>query len=152
MKKIAILLPGIPSSPIGGYKVVYEYANMLAQDGYTVDIYYPSYVFTYTSWHIKILKLLKAILRFIYCNIVKSSYHTQWFALDKRVREYFVWSLSENYISGYDIYVATAVKTAICLNKFKNSKKCYLIQHYEEWGDISENILLETYKKKNKQC
>lgn len=33
-KKIAILLPGIPMSPIGGYKVVYEYANRLVQDGF----------------------------------------------------------------------------------------------------------------------
>lgn len=66
MKKIAILLPGIPTQPIGGYKVVYEYANRLVKDGYVVDIYYPSFMQTYAPWYITILRICKAILRYVY--------------------------------------------------------------------------------------
>lgn len=148
MKKIAILLPWIPMSPIGGYKVVYEYANRLVQDGCDVNIYYPSYIFYNNKpWYIRILGVCKAILRFIYCNIWSSAYHAKWFALDEKVKERFVWNLSENYITGYDIYVATSVKTAIYLNKYNNTAdKYYLIQGYEAWYDITEEILFETYR------
>lgn len=145
MKKIAFLLPSIPLSPIGGYKVVYEYANRLVKDGYIVNIYYPSFVQTFAPKYIEVLRFFKAILRFLYCSISNKSYHTQWFNLDKRVNERMVWSLSDIFINNHDIYIATSVRTALSLKKFKNSNKFYLIQGYEVWNDISEDVVLKTY-------
>ncbi|HIW37019.1 MAG TPA: hypothetical protein IAA30_08575, partial [Candidatus Treponema faecavium] len=38
---IAFFLPKRDLEPCGGYKVVYEYANRFAADGYQVSIIYP---------------------------------------------------------------------------------------------------------------
>ena len=40
-EKILFLLPCISKGPAGGYKVVYQYADYLAQEGYDVHIAYP---------------------------------------------------------------------------------------------------------------
>lgn len=38
---IIFFLPGRDKYPIGGYKIVYEYANRFAAEGYPVSILYP---------------------------------------------------------------------------------------------------------------
>lgn len=40
MKKIAIILPGPRREPVGGYKVLYQYADHLASNGWQVDFIY----------------------------------------------------------------------------------------------------------------
>ena len=40
-KKIACLFPGRDTSPCGGYKIAYEYANRFSQIGYDVALVYP---------------------------------------------------------------------------------------------------------------
>ena len=40
-KKIAFLFPGRDTSPCGGYKIAYEYANRFSQIGYDVALVYP---------------------------------------------------------------------------------------------------------------
>ena len=42
MKLITFLMPSVQLVPSGGYKIVYEYANRLAKDGYRVVILHPS--------------------------------------------------------------------------------------------------------------
>lgn len=46
MKKIVFLLPNNASKPVGGVKVVLEYANRLAADGFDVELVYGAY----TRW------------------------------------------------------------------------------------------------------
>lgn len=43
MKHLVILYPAVRNVPNGGLKVVYDYANRLAYDGYHVSIVYASY-------------------------------------------------------------------------------------------------------------
>ena len=38
--KITFVLPGYSKAPVGGYKIVFEYANQLADDGYNICILY----------------------------------------------------------------------------------------------------------------
>ena len=40
MAIITFILPRTGEEPIGGFKVVYEYANRLAKDGYHINIVY----------------------------------------------------------------------------------------------------------------
>lgn len=39
--RINFLLPAYYSDPIGGYRVVYEYANFLAARGHDITVVYP---------------------------------------------------------------------------------------------------------------
>ena len=46
-RSVIFLFAALGRNPVGGYKVVYEYANRLAKDGYKVGIEYvrESYAF-----------------------------------------------------------------------------------------------------------
>src|ERR1700735_1185540 len=41
--RVSFVLPGYFSMPIGGYRVVYEYADYLAARGHAVTIVFPKY-------------------------------------------------------------------------------------------------------------
>ena len=59
MKIITFIMPSIQPQPSGGYKIVYEYANRLAQDGNVVYIVNP---LIRSFWNSN----LKSKLKFIY--------------------------------------------------------------------------------------
>ena len=60
MESITFLMPGKGSIPVGGFKVVFEYANRLQKDGYDVHIVYPvSILFTKSSIRLKIKQVLR---------------------------------------------------------------------------------------------
>lgn len=40
MKEITFILPGKDDKPVGGYKIVYEYANRFANADYKVNLIY----------------------------------------------------------------------------------------------------------------
>ena len=66
-RRIAFLLPRSGVTPIGGYKVVYEYANRLAADGYEVELVYPAYVARFQqSLLVTCLKWSKSLITFLY--------------------------------------------------------------------------------------
>ncbi len=146
MKKVVtFLLPGGSKEPIGGYKVVYEYANRLINDGYNVNIILPATLL----WKEQSLKeKVKGIIRFFYFGIFKNKYLPyNWFPLNKNIKIHWVPTLEEKYIPESNYIFATAWQTAEYLNKYSNLKvkKFYLIQHYELWG-CSEERLLNTWK------
>lgn len=147
-KKITFLLPGIANRPIGGYKVVYEYANRLVNDGFVVNIIYPAFLYMEGDAPlIKCLKFLKAIVKYLYCFITGKFSCRTWFELDKRVKESIVPSLSERWCPKSDVYVATSVRTAFYLNEYKKTNsRFYLIQAYEAWCGVTDERLIETYK------
>lgn len=146
MKKILFLLPGAAGIPTGGYKVVFEYCNRLAADGYKVGVMYPSccrglHRVGFRVW-------CKALLRFIIYSILPRYTARGWFPLDRRVKEYWVWSLRERNVPKADVYVATAVQTAYYLARYKRispSCKFYFIQHFEDWGNSSREFALASY-------
>ena len=148
MKRISFLLPSIACHPLGGFKVVCQYANMLANDGYKVTLVYPTFMPKQSdSLLITFLRFCKSILRHISCRITKKYSCKSWFNLDNRVKEHLTWTLDEYFCPESDIYVATSIRTAIYLNKYNKSKqKIYLIQGYESWGDITEEQVISSYK------
>ena len=146
MKSITFLLPSVAYTPIGGYKVVYEYANRLVNDGYDVRVVYSAYSKRYNvSWFINALRFVKALLRLIRCRL--TGYRVLWFDLDARVKEITALRLSESFVPSSDVYVATSLSTAISLKEFKsNSRKIYMIQGYEAWGGLSEQMVISSYQ------
>lgn len=147
-KRVTFLLPGIANRPIGGYKVVYEYANRLVEDGFDVKVVYPAYIYVeQKTCIVSILKAIKACLRFLYCSITKMHSCKGWFNLDKRVKECLRPTLNEIWCPKSDVFVATSVRTAFYLNRYeKTDSRFYLIQHYEAWHGITDERLIETYK------
>lgn len=147
-KRVVFLLPAGSTNPTGGYKVVFEYANRLVADGYNVSIIYPAYLFKVNEGVLaRLHHRCSAALRYVNRGISKKYSGRNWFNLDKRVNERWVYSLARPLPLG-DVYIATAVQTAIYLNRHKEiseKNKLYLIQGFEAWNGISPALVLETY-------
>lgn len=144
MQRITFIFPHPTSGPTGGYKVVYEYANRLVEDGFDVSIAYSGSIF----WKKKTLRFKITNIYRYFETIVKGYSGRKWFPLDKRVKEVLPCSMNYNHVPKADIYVATSPYTAWYLNKYPvpKERKFYLIQDKEDWGPGLKSILEQTYK------
>lgn len=138
---ITFIFPHPVAGPTGGYKVVYEYANRLVAEGYNVNIVYSGSLF----WKKKSLyyKLTNCV-RYIQ-HILKGYSGRRWFALDKRVKEHLTLSLNYHHVPKSDIYICTSPYTAMYVKDYPTDNKYYFIQGYENWGNVTDKILRETY-------
>lgn len=139
---ITFLFPNSGYQPCGGLKVICEYANRLAKDDHDVHIAYAGSLFwgKKTLFHkcTGIIRYLQTYLKGYSCK--------RWFALDKRVKEYWCWSLNERHVPKSDIYICTSPYTAMYLNEYSTqSKMFYFIQDYENWGGITDAQLKATF-------
>lgn len=142
MKKVVFLLPDNASQPVGGVKVVLEYANRLAADGVEVTIVYAAY----NRWLKKdIAHRLYFYLRYLKEKI-SGSFLPRWFSVSGVVHQKLVWSLGSFRYPTDACIVATAVDTAYYLNQYKipAQHKFYFIQGYENWF-VSDDFLVSTY-------
>lgn len=135
---ICFVLPGFTRQPIGGYKIVFEYANRLQQDGNKISI-----VFLNDD------KLQKIKVPFwgrrILVNCI-TAIEPRWFPLSSNIIK--ISSFQKKYLDKVkesDVVFATGIQTVeVVKNNFKNSRKFYLIQGYENWG-VTEEYLRNTY-------
>jgi glycosyltransferase involved in cell wall biosynthesis len=139
--RINFVLPAWSKSPVGGFKIVYEYANRLSTHDYQVCIIHP------LSVSDKNLNVLRK------CNrLLKSKIHSflgiigrrnvRWFTVLPRVKLLITPTLAEKYIPTADIIIATAWETAVEVNRYSadKGKKFYLIQGYEIWSGSKDEV------------
>ena len=137
---ITFFLPNISNDPIGGYKIVYEYANRLAKRGHIIAIVF---LCNFGQRH-KFVPLF--LQRLIYGYRVKR--YPTWFELDKAVKKaYCIKTVDTNYIPDADCVIATAVTTAHIVHDLPLNKgeKAYFIQGFENW-DVDDEFVYDTYK------
>jgi glycosyltransferase involved in cell wall biosynthesis len=139
MAKINIILPGIPRKPVGGFKVLFEYANKMSQDNNDVCIYYPKRL---KPDNIKKGVFDKFLFKIFYYLNNKTNLGVTWFGLDKKIKETYVYTLEEKYIREADILIATSWETAAWSGNYSlnKGKKLYLIQGFETWSGSEEEI------------
>jgi glycosyltransferase involved in cell wall biosynthesis len=143
--KIVFLLPREGTQPIGGFKVVYEYANGLAQRKHEVHIVHAA-----TSFPIGIRKRPKQNLdyfRYFPFAFRGDWKPTPWFKLHPDIQLSWVPWISKAFVPQADAYVATWWVTAQHLNAIHSltGKRFYLIQHLETWSG-PEEIVMATWK------
>jgi len=141
-QSIMFLLPGFSSYPVGGYKIIFEYANRLAQEGYLVKVAYATYN-PLTFRHLNLRKKLATLKRLIIGY--RGFTARQWFPLNSAIEEIFPRTLSYKTSLKADVYIATACITADFVAKYPNGRKFYFIQDYETW-DMTEEELRKTYE------
>lgn len=141
---IAFLMPGGGKLPAGGYKVVYEYANRFAKDGYDVSIVYPAFIN-----NIGIVTAKKRFISFLRYFYYKLGYCScsKWFKLHKSIKEQPVYCLNQKFVPKSDIYIATARPTSLYLSQYDipQNRKFYFIQDFENWG-VQDSEVIKTYK------
>jgi glycosyltransferase involved in cell wall biosynthesis len=141
--KITFILTGSGHRPIGGFKVVYEYASRLTRLGHMVTVVHPASVIRAEST----LDRAKKALRYVQRTVDRSFLPRRWFAVDHDVRLIWARDLNEKHVPDGDIVVATGACTAEWVNEYPASKgrKFYLLQHYESWDPIGHVRLRATY-------
>jgi glycosyltransferase involved in cell wall biosynthesis len=142
--KITFLLPLAGTHPIGGFKVVYEYANFLAGRGHHVSIVHPAIFRIDQPFATLPLKSRLRTLRHFLSHKVKGTYKpSTWFTLNPAVKLLWVPSLAAKHIPDADAVIATAWETAEWATNYPASKgrKFYLIQHLETWSGPQDRVL-----------
>ena len=123
--RINFLLPGFGLKPIGGFKIVYTYANYLSRHGYIVTIFHSNNIDKKKTIY-KYLEYLESRVRLI-LNPPK------WFRFDKKIHKRYIYSFSNQTVRNADITIATAWNTVRDLNGLNSKKgnKLHIIQGYE---------------------
>lgn len=138
--KITFVLPFDGRRPVGGVKVVYEYANHLVQRGHQVTLIHPAGLYLGVGqndrWH-------RNIVKYMLFALTRKYLPKKWFSLDSRVLVRWVPSLSECFVPEADVVVATAWETAERVAGYQQNRgqKHYLIQHVEDWCGDRDRVL-----------
>ena len=141
---ITFILPFDGRRPVGGVKVVYEYANHLVERGHGVTVVHPAGLYLEVGqqdrWY-------RNIGKYVLFALTKKYLPNHWFNLDPRVGVRWVPSLSERHVPIADVVVATAWETAEWVAKYPRNRgrAFYLIQHFEDWFGDRER-LIRTWK------
>jgi glycosyltransferase involved in cell wall biosynthesis len=120
--RLTFVLPGRGTKPVGGFRVVYEYANRLSARGMDVTI-------VHTAWLYRHNPFLEGIGRFIYCYLFYR-FHKKWFYLAREVKNNWVLMPLPWLLPDADFIVATCWETSEYIAGLpKNKGKgFYLIQ------------------------
>ena len=141
--KVAFLLPQYTDDPVGGFKVVYEYANHLSRKGHEVAIVYPRRLKRLASSHVHETPHSR-LLRYKaeHTHIVKKP-KISWFSLDGNIKLIIAPDLEARYIPEADAVFATAWQTSEYVNDYPPEKgaKFYLVMDFPPW--LGSSIDLE---------
>lgn len=130
---IVFLLPRFVNSQSGGYKMIYEYANYLANRGYNVSLLYLN------ENALKRYHMPEFVRKTIINNMTKLG--PRWFNLDKSIlkisteKKYYQTKLKR-----IDIAIFTAIETIKYVDVFKDTHKIYFIQDFENWNFDNEEV------------
>jgi len=140
MKRICFVLPTEGSRPVGGIKIVYQYANGLVRRGYEVSVVHTC--FMSSSRPPLMQRIKRSVVEYVQRSVTAGWRPDGWFPLDPAIRLHWIPVLQPAFLPKADTYVATWWHTAERLAEWKmNARRLYLIQHLETWGGPEERVL-----------
>lgn len=125
--KICIVLPGYTRQPIGGFRIIYQYANQLCKRGNNV------YLYCLNECIMEKYSIPKFAKR-VFANILTQK-EPSWFPLDKKIIKLSHTCVKDRKnIKDIDIVIATSVDSVESTVKiFNYVPKVYFIQGFENW-------------------
>jgi len=132
--RINFVLPSYVAEPIGGYRIVYQYANWLAARGHTVRVLFPR--FCTDAAPPRFLRGMAGKLAWAAALRLRHRPLVDWQPLHPAVELRLVRDVSDRSVAAADAVFATAWDTAGPVARLAPSKgaKFYLIQHHETWS------------------
>jgi glycosyltransferase involved in cell wall biosynthesis len=130
---ISFILSGWGRDPIGGLRIIYEYANRLSQRNWHVNIVHPARLVPEKD--LTILIKFRRFLRFYKNWFLGTFLPKKWFIVDPRVKMIWVTDLREKNIPKAEFIIACPVQSADFVHSYNSDKgkKYYFIQHFEDW-------------------
>lgn len=144
--KVNIILPFFPRDPGGGAKIMYEYANRLAEKGFDIMIYS-----TLTTPYLHYSPLNPFPVRKIVSLLRDKNYpKPSWFTFHHKIQFRFINKISNQTIRNADATITTwwALVEPLSLLDDAKGKKINIIQDYEIWGGYKE-LVNQSFQFKN---
>ena len=132
--RIHIILPFPVTKPVGGAKIMYEYANRLAARGHQVHLFHsikrPYKKSATPVWIKQWLFALRGVAR------------PGWFPLDERIQSSIVPEITDRYLPDADVVLSTWWQMAFAIHALSSAKgkKFNLIQDYEVWAGQADKV------------
>jgi len=146
MALITFLMPDAHCEhPVGGYKVVFEYANRLVNSGHAVNIVFPQQYKLITNSIVDKLKNIYLKLKIKPRYTPGEKVPCNWFEVDEKVNMFAIRSLDTKCLPASDIYIATYYTTAYALEQVSSSRKYYLVQALDYFYESEKDIVLRSY-------
>lgn len=139
--KISFVLPGVSRVPVGGYKMIFEYANRLCKRGHEITLIF--HCFSGMNRNQNVPKFIKLVYYYL-----GAYYFPTWFILDPRIHKICRHKkLIDSEIPDGDVICATAIDTAFAVAELPASKgeKIYFIQDYENWNGWTDDEVKKSY-------
>ncbi len=144
--RIAFLLPNFTHVPIGGFKIIYQYANRLQERGHQVSVVQAPLVRRDRGAK----NQLRAWTTYLKRGIggPASFRPDRWMHVHPAVQMIWRPSFASYWIPEGDAVVATAWRTAEWVRHYPASKgkKFYFIQHLETWNRAQSDRVIQTWK------
>lgn len=137
--RITFVLPGFITVPMGGVKVVHEYANRLAERGHQVTLIYPLRLQTNLLYRLK-----KSLIRFY--DRVTGNRPELYYTPIPEVAVLTVNKICDKYLPDADAVIAVGWQTAepVCHLAAEKGRKFYLLQSFETYFK-NRQAVLQTY-------
>lgn len=137
--RIHIVLPFPVTKPVGGAKVMYEYANRLSARGHAVQVFHA------LDRPFKTSSTPRFLRRWLFA--LRGVRRPRWFPLDTRVKCHIVNEISDRYLPEGDIILSTWWQMTYAIARLSPSRgrRFNLIQDYEIWKGDEERVI-ESYR------
>lgn len=138
-KRIIFCLEEPSEVPIGGYKVIFEYANRLAADGYRITILF--------RYQVKTIMGITSKWLTIFRYAAKKNISPSWFNLNHKIKVRLVLRYADLGDIEADCIFATGIHTVEEVYRLPDryGKKYYFIQGFENWT-VSDDFVKQSYK------
>lgn len=137
--RIIFCLPEPSKNPTGGFKIVFEYANRLAERGHDITlVFFTHQVLSRVTTNMMVKKIV---------GDWRVRRYPKWFSLNQKIAKVGTPYLDGRGIPEADIVFATAVSTADTVRRLpeKCGKKVYFIQGFETWIKTEKEVI-ESYQ------
>ncbi|MFF4724663.1 glycosyltransferase family 4 protein [Streptomyces mirabilis] len=136
MARISFILPSYPRSPVGGYKIVFLYANHLARRGHEV------FVLNMRARELSAIPIHKQLA-------LRAAYRAgrrrrpRWFVFEPTVQVLNHVEMRRELIPPSDLVIATSVATADIVQSLAGPGcgALYFIQHFEDFTHSPEEVI-----------
>lgn len=149
---LVFILPARDEAPVGGYKVVYRYADLFALEGCEVHLVYPHVKPEFLAGVRNPLLHLKMRLGFLYRHCIRKQFRLgDWFAFQGKVHRDYFFTVGPYLPFRYARsarFIATAVETAYwvsAMHGVAGSRGYYFIQDFENWKH-TDGYVLDSYR------
>lgn len=143
--RITFLLPGPPTVPVGGYRVVYQYANGLAVRGHRVTVVHAGRLGQFPPPFSRFPGLLRRGWRtWLRAKPLVFPPRVTWHEFVPAVqRRYLFGEPWAERMGDSDAIIATTWTTAEYVNRYPPSKgrRYYLLQHFENWQGHDARVI-----------